>query len=306
MVDHKRLFEVKSATISNFNELWTANFKSNRSLIARYPGVTSLFEKFVDVPAVVVGAGPSLDKNIRWLAPAQDHALIIAVDTILGALEKTGVRPTIAVSLDPQPDIAMMFEGVASSGIPLVAPTIAHPSVLEAWKGELVFYNKFAPDIPRLVEIGQSNPDTGYLIPGGSVLSIGLDLAFRMGANPIAFIGQDLSYPKGSAYSKNTIYGDAGYEQLLKEKLGDMVTDTDIFGQETPTQKSLFVTKQWMEWAFTTWKRKNKADFYNCTEGGIVTKHCQITTFEEWVMKFCKEKKNFKWAIQKALKRKKR
>ncbi len=306
MVDQKRLFEVKSAAISNFNELWTANFKANKSLIARYPGVTSLFEKFTDIPAIVVGAGPSLDKNIRWLAPAQDHALIISVDTILGAMEKIGVRPTIAVSLDPQPDIAMMFEGVRSSGIPLVAPTIIHPSVLEAWKGELVFYNKFAPDIPRLVEIGKSNPETGYLIPGGSVLSIGLDLAFRMGANPIAFIGQDLSYPKGSAYSKNTIYGDAGYEELLKEKLGDMVTDTDIFGRETPTQKSLFVTKQWMEWAFTTWKRKNKADFYNCTEGGIVTRHCQITTFEEWVLKFCKDKKNFKWAIQKALKRKKR
>lgn len=306
MVDAKRLYEVKSTTISNFNELWTANYKANKSRIARYPGVLSLFEKFNNIPAVVVGAGPSLDKNIRWLLPAQDHALIICADTILGAIEQVGARPTIAVTLDPQAEIAMMFKGINSAAIPLVAPTIAHPSALDEWKGELVFYNKFAPDIPRLVEIGKSNPDTGYLIPGGSVLSIGLDLAFRMGANPIAFIGQDLSYPRGSAYSKNTVYGDAGYEQLLKERLGDMVTDIDIFGQETPTQKSLFITKQWMEWAFTTWKRKSKADFYNCTEGGIVTKHCQITTFEEWVLKFCKEKKNFKWAIEKALKRKKR
>ncbi len=306
MVDAKRLFEVKSTTVSNFGRLWTANYEANRSFISRYPGVVSLFERFNGVPAIVVGAGPSLDKNIRWLPPAQDRALIIGVDTILAGLENAGVKPTIAVTLDPQPDIARLFTGVNTTGRLLVAPTIAHPTTLEAWKGEIAFYNKYAPDIPQLTKIAQANPGAGYLIPGGSVLSIGLDLAFRMGANPIAFIGQDLSYPPGSAYSKNTVYGDADYKELLKEKLGDMVTDIDIFGRETPTQKSLFITKQWMEWAFTTWKRKGPADYYNCTEGGIVTKHCHIITLEEWVLRFCKEKKNFKWALEKAFKRKRR
>jgi len=306
MVDAKRLYEVKSATLANFARLWENNFEANRSLIGRSPAVTSLFGRFKDEPAIIVGAGPSLDKNIRWLEPARQGAIIICVDTILQALSHAGIAPTFVVSLDPQPDIRSLYEGVDTTTLTLVAPTIAHPAALAAWKGRIVFYNKYAPDIPQLTRIANAAPDTGYLIPGGTVLSVGLDLAFRAGANPIAFCGQDLSYPPGPAYSKNTVYGDAAYDTLFSSRLGDMVEDTDIFGRAVPTLKSLFVTKQWMEWAFTTWKRGHPADYYNCTEGGIVTNHCAIATLEEFVVRFCARKKNYAWRLEKALKRKKR
>jgi len=301
MVDSKRLFEVKSATIQNFDALWQRNFESNKNRILRTPGVTSLFGKFRKVPAIVVGAGPSLEKNRQWLQPAQDRAIIICADTILRSLDMQGVKPTITISLDPQEEIKFLFTGVDTTRMTLIAPTIINPEALEAWRGQVVFYNKYAPDIGSLTAIAQSNPGTGYLIPGGTVLSVALDLAFRMEADPIAFIGQDLSYPPGAAYSAGTVYGDSGYEELFERSMEDMVTDIDIFGRELPTKKSLFVTKQWMEWAFTTWKRATPASFYNCTEGGIVSRACKIATLEEWAVRFLKKKMNFNWALQKAL-----
>ncbi len=263
--------------------------------------MTSLFGRFKKVPAIVVGAGPSLEKNRKWLHPAQDRAVIICADTILRSLDRQGIKPTITISLDPQEEIKLLFAGVDTTRMTLVAPTIMNPKALKAWNGPVVFYNKFAPDIQSLTAIAQANPNTGYLTPGGTVLSVALDLAFRMEANPIAFIGQDLSYPPGAAYSSGTIYGDSAYEELFERSMGDMVTDIDIFGREIPTKKSLFVTKQWMEWAFTTWKRATPAVFYNCTEGGIVSRSCKIATLEEWVRRFLKKKMNFNWALQKAL-----
>ncbi len=307
MVDDQRLYEVKSATIQNFNALWLANYQANASAISRSYGVSSLFEKFDDIPGIAVGAGPSLDKNLQWLEAAQGKAIIICVDTILSAVTQAGITPNIVITLDPQQEIAPFFHDIDSSRRLLVAPTITHPNTLSAWKGEVVFYNKFAPDIPQLTKIAQLNAGLGYLTPGGTVLSVALDLLFRMGANPIGFMGQDLSYPSsGPAYSQGTLYGDGAFQELYSDQLDDMVKDTDIFGKEVFTKKSMFITKQWMEWAFTTWKRKHPAAYYNLTEGGIVTKECHIVTLAEWILRFCGKKKNLDWALKKALRRKKR
>lgn len=305
-MDHQRIFEVKSATKQNFGALWLSNFEANRNRIRNAQGVSALFEKMPGVPALVVGAGPSLDKNLQYLRAAAGKAVIICVDTILKGLVDEGVEPDFVMTLDPQPDIGNFFHGVDTLKKILVAPTIAHPRALEVWRGDVVFYNKYAPDIPQLVKIASEDPNLGYLIPGGSVLTVGLDLAFRMGTNPIGFAGQDLSYLPGAAYSSNTIYAGMEQDEFLREKGDVIVKDKDIFGREVLTQKSLFVTKQWMEWAFTNWKRKQPADFYNLTEGGIVSKSCKVMPLSEWMARFLKEEKNIGWNIKKALRKKRR
>jgi len=306
MVDAKTLYEVKARTQANFGALWLRNFAAIKGEVSRRPRISALFERFEGVPAILVGAGPSLDKNLRLLKLAEGRALIICVDTILSALQAARITPTVAVTLDPQPETALMFARADTKNLTLAAPTIISPAALAAWQGEVVFYHKYAPDIPPLVQVAREAPDVGYLIPGGSVLSVGLDLAFRMGCDPIAFAGQDLSYPPGAAYSSHTVYGDAAFGEMFREKLGDMVADTDIFGRLLPTQKSLFVTKQWMEWAFGALKRRTPASFYNCTEGGIVTQGCHLVTLQEWLARFARERRNIVWAMTKALSRGKR
>ena len=76
----QQIREVKSATLLRFNQLWQRNFQANLSAIQRNPGVIALKNKFRDLPCVVVGAGPSLDKNIRFLHRAQNKAIIICCD----------------------------------------------------------------------------------------------------------------------------------------------------------------------------------------------------------------------------------
>ena len=60
-----------------------------------------LYEEFRNIPAIICGPGPSLDKNIDVLRTLGDRALIIAGGTGINALNAGGVIPHICVSIDP-------------------------------------------------------------------------------------------------------------------------------------------------------------------------------------------------------------
>ena len=57
--------------------------------------------KFDGVPAVVVAAGPSLDRNLPALRALSDRPLIVATDTAWRPLATAGVDPHVVVALDP-------------------------------------------------------------------------------------------------------------------------------------------------------------------------------------------------------------
>jgi hypothetical protein len=296
--------EVKSATILRFNDLWKQNFHSNLGAIQRNPGVSSLKNKFRNLPGIVVGAGPSLDKNIQLLGQAKDKAVIIASDAALKPLMEHGIIPTFVACLDPQEDIAKFFKGVPTQAMTLIAPSIIHPKVLDLWEGGVVFFNKFAPDIPTLTEIQKRVPQIGHLTPGGTVLSIAYDLAFQMGTSPILFVGQDLSYPRKKTYSRIGENAEENLETTFQRQQENMVLETDIHGRTLPTLKAMSVSKQWFDWAFTTWKRESPVEIINCSEAGILRDHCGRMLLSEAIYKYCGKKVNVNWVLKKALNRK--
>jgi len=56
---------------------------------------------FEQMPILVVAAGPSLQKNIKWLQKNQDKFVIIALTSTLNTLEKQQIKPDIITHLDP-------------------------------------------------------------------------------------------------------------------------------------------------------------------------------------------------------------
>ncbi|MBI5637142.1 MAG: motility associated factor glycosyltransferase family protein [Nitrospinae bacterium] len=300
-MNEQRLYEVKQATIALLAERWEQNYLLNRGAIAALPGVAKLFGRFAGIPAVLAGAGPSLDRNVRLLAVARGKSVVIACDAALKPLAALGLVPDIVVNLDPQLYTSNFFEGVDTKNITLIAPTIVHPSLREMWKGPFFFYNKHAPDIPILAKISLNHPQVGALIPGGSVLSVAYDLAFKSGADPIAFIGQDLGYPGGNAYAAGTHFDSFEAESIFDQQGDVIVEERDLFGRALKTQKSMAVTKQWFGWAFATWQPERKRRIFNCSEAGILT-NCPLMTFGEFVSRFCRKGVNVAWGIKKAAK----
>ena len=302
----EQIREVKSATLLRFNQIWQRNFLKNQEVIQKNPGVIALKNRFRDIPCIVVGAGPSLDKNIRYLRKACERAVILCCDAALKPLLSHGIVPNFVLVLDPQEEIARFLSNVPQKGITLVVPTIVHPSILELWKEDILFFNKFAPDIPTLVEIQKMVPEIGILTPGGTVLSVTYDLAFQAGCNPILFAGQDLSYPKKNSHSHGTEAGGKGLKSTVEKEKDSIILEKDMNNKQLRTLKSMSVSKQWFSWAFTTWKRDNPVSVSNCSEAGILTDHCSLLTLNEGIYRFCKTKVNIPWMLKKALKRKSR
>ncbi len=304
MSGDRQIREVKSATLLRFNDLWKQNFLANEKVLRTNPGVSALKHKFKGMPAIVIGAGPSLDKNIHILRQAADKAVLLASDAALKPLLKHGVSPSLVVCLDPQDDITKFLTGVSHRGMTLIAPSIVHPRVLDLWEENVVFFNKFAPDIPLLTEIKNKMDHLGCLTPGGSVLSVAYDLAFQSGASPIIFIGQDLSYPRSKTHSRDSENAEEALEPTLEKQRENIVYETDMNGRSLPTLKSMSVSKHWFNWAFTTWKRDEPLEIINCSEAGILTDHCRLMPLGEAIYKYCHKKINVAWTLKKSLKRK--
>ena len=114
------------------------NTLANRSAIRASADVSALAGAFPGVPAVLLAAGPSLDRNLEALAGIRQRALVIAVDTALRPCLVAGLEPHLVVAVDPTEVNARHLVGLPP--LPrtrLVTEPSLPPEVLEAFTGRL-------------------------------------------------------------------------------------------------------------------------------------------------------------------------
>jgi hypothetical protein len=181
------------------------NTLGNLPLLARSPDPAALAGRFAGVPAVLVAAGPSLDRNILQIAAHHDRALLIATDTAWRPLVHAGVEPPIVVAVDPTE-----MNGRHLENVPFTKPTwllaegSVNPASLAASGAEVAFFRvgEHQP-WPWLAASGIRRP---HVRVWGSVLTAAFDLAIALGCDPIIFAGADLAYTGGRPYCRGTAF----------------------------------------------------------------------------------------------------
>ena len=104
---------------------------------------TKQFTEFIprDIPTFIVGAGPSLDKNIDELKRAKGKGFIIACDTAVRPLLAHGIVPDLYVLVDGlKPVHLIKAEGTET--IPLLTSVTATYGFLDQNKAIKIFYNE--------------------------------------------------------------------------------------------------------------------------------------------------------------------
>ena len=96
------------------------NTLANLPVLASEADAAALTDLFTGIPAIVVGAGPSLDENLPVLRHLQDRALLVAVDTAVRPLLAAGIHPHLVVSVDPGDANAQTLERPARRARSLV------------------------------------------------------------------------------------------------------------------------------------------------------------------------------------------
>jgi len=181
------------------------NTLRNAQAIVREGDAAALKDMFTGVPALVVGAGPSLDRNVADIARYQDRVVIIAADTSLRPLLAAGIEPDIVVATDPTETNARHLNDLPSCGrTHLVAEGSVDPESLPHFEGRTFFFR--IADHHPWPWLRQSGHDRGHLRAWGSVLTTAFDLALTMGCEPIVFAGADLAFTDGRPYARGTTY----------------------------------------------------------------------------------------------------
>jgi hypothetical protein len=267
--------------------LWATNGLKNLPHVANNPMIDDLGDAFRGVPIIIVGAGPSLSKNIDHLKAAQGKAIILCVNRALRSLQNAGVWPDFAINLEPQ-DVASQFVGIDLSRIPgLILSVTSHPALFELGAPQIL---SFSGNLEAEGWMFDATDEIREVNSGGSVSCSALSLCLRWGCDPIMLVGQDLSFPGGAYYHAGGVDGatTAVYDEgtktwelkglgvdlskLLKgrnQEAGLHFDGTEVpgyFGGTVPTSTDFAAFREWFE--HTALDHKEQVTLLNCTEGG--------------------------------------
>lgn len=225
----------------------------------------SLFRRFRNVPLVLVSAGPSLDINIQELRGTENRCFILSVDTALRPLLKAGITPHAVITADPSELNARHITGVMPESAYLIAEQAVQQVALESAKKRFLFSLGLFPD-SLFAKFGFGKT---RLEAWGSVATTALDLACRMGANPIVFAGQDFAYSWDRDYASHTLY----HGKTFVVTQAATIQRPDLWGNDVHTTENLVAYRDFF---VRRMKQSSRIRFINATEGGILREGTQV------------------------------
>ncbi len=269
-----------------------ANFVQNLAKARMAPGVSGFAGQFKGVPAVLVAAGPSLDKNIHELRSTADQLLVLSTDTALKPLLAAGIEPHFVLTGDPSHLNYLHLEGNRSREAYLVAEATTYPASLTEFEGRTIICTFENSALRAIAELLGSK---GTLRAWGSVATMALDFALLLGCNPILFIGQDLAHSDGRIYCSGLhfekewfkgVVDSEGWERRLREirKGSRTLILQDIFGRPVETTDKLV---SYWNWISKEISNHPEIRFINATEGGILKEQVEIMSLREALFRHC-------------------
>ncbi|MDD3149605.1 MAG: DUF115 domain-containing protein [Candidatus Gastranaerophilales bacterium] len=208
-------------TISKASYNWLIEGLLNIPTIIKSSNVHLLKGKFKSKPALIVSAGPSLDKNISTIIANRENVVLFCASNAYKTLAKHNIKPDFVAFIDVG-NFVSTYNGLDFSGTNLIAPTYVNNRVLGLNK-EQKFISYCNNDIISRWLSEVVGFSIGDYRNKGTVSYLALNSAYIMGCNPITLIGQDLAYVEGNCYSKESVYGKAIKcvfdEKLQKHKL---------------------------------------------------------------------------------------
>ncbi|WP_018702253.1 motility associated factor glycosyltransferase family protein [Anaeromusa acidaminophila] len=257
-----RFSRVNRATLNVFRNLWLLNTWHN----LQYGDAT--MEDFSDCfhgkPAIIVAAGPSLDKNIHLLEEASKKALIIAVGSAMSILEAKGIKPHFRMAVDPDFENEDLFNLIDKTEIPLLFSEHLYYKILPTYEAPKVQLNLSGNSVIvdylyKLAGVDKKNISSGF-----SVANVAAGLLAFWRCDPIVFVGQDLAYTEERLHAKGAWDSDVEEKYIHKHLLRK-----DIHGNDVYVSAPFEGMREIFE---ATIKGNPQLRFINATEGGVAIK----------------------------------
>lgn len=192
-----------------------------------YPNIAALAGTLKDVPAIVIGSGPSLVKSLPHLKLIQNDAILFACDSTLKVLINAGIKPHFTAALERVPWVADLFADIAPKDAPpLIAPSIVPPALFKNYPGQ-----KLA--ICRCIGFDAwLYPEESRYFLGSSVSHLCMAAATILGSRDIWLVGCDSAYAPGSNGDAAGIYTDGAtsrMDEIARDIVPSIISDKQIF-----------------------------------------------------------------------------
>ena len=275
--DERACFNTKNT----FSTVMVKNLLANARYLCKGYKTTQLVEVIpMDIPGIVVAAGPSLNKNIEELKKAKGKALIIAVDTAIKPLLKAGIVPDMFFIVDALKPLDLIKIEEAKD-IPLITTLNAASDLLDFHKGQKFFFNEGWEFADKIFE--KSEEPLGTVPSGGSVATNIFSLYYKIGLSTVILVGQDL------AYTNNKSHADGTFQEVMKEENTngfEMVEGN--YEEKVPTRPDFKLYLNWYNEVIEGFKaHRENFRVINATEGGAKIKGTEIMTLKEAIEQEC-------------------
>ena len=288
-------YMVNKNTIRYFSNRWLMQGLENLSSIAESPTLSSIVDRFIGTPLVVISPGPSLDKNVHLLKQLKGKALLMAPAQSALALSRAGVIPDIVVVADPA-DITYLVDGFPMDQVEALLVGVAcHPLFYKKYPTKIITFNVNAGIDNWISDIFK---DTAHIGAGGSVSTAIFGMGLNLKCDPIILVGQDLALTNGKQYASKSADGSLtikldddkkifsypivpiGYEKLMSDAGQNSVSHREqiellpgYYGGMVQTKRDYVMFHSEFENHAETENKKDKPiKLFNCTEGGAFIK----------------------------------
>ena len=233
-----------------------------------------------DIPAILVAAGPSLDKNVEDLKKARGKAFLMVVDTALNTVLEHEIIPDLTISIDSRKPLNL-FKNAEFKKIPIALSMNSNKEIVKKNHARHFYEVDEQSYLTRIIE--KLGKDTIQLPSGGSVANNALSLLYEMGFRTIILVGQDLAYPGGvepaeAAYGKGNDKIDTNKKKYIEVE--------DNFGNRVMTEANMNIYRKWIENYITAY---DELKVINATEGGAKIAGTEFISLSEAIGQYCKK-----------------
>lgn len=274
----------RSAALSALYSDVLYSHKIVENVLANYNRLSYCFDargSFKNVPAIICGAGPSLEKSFPALRQAGSKALIFAGGSAIPILSRNQIRPHFAIALDPNlEEYERLKQSTYFEGPFLFAPRV-HRDVFSTMNGPFGYLKTDTGGLfenwleeKMKMEGEPTGPDMGP--EAFSVTTLAVSYAFALGCNPIILAGVDLAYTSGKRYASGVEAekGPASDPRALEKP----VLRRDIYGNEVETLLKWVMESDCIS---NFAKSHPEIRFLNASEGGLGFEGIQNLTLNE-------------------------
>ncbi|KAI3350327.1 motility associated factor glycosyltransferase family protein [Clostridium botulinum] len=272
-----RFFETNVATEIVFGNKFMETYLKNIKHIFQSYIINDFKDKFKFYTAIIVSAGPSLEKNITELKKVKDNSIIICGNRTLKPLIENDIIPDFMCAVDCTDAIYDMSKEYLDKNIPLVFTETTNYKLVENQLGKKIFfkYGAVKTNIENIL-----NHKVDMLYSGGSVAHSCVDFAKYLGCNKIIFVGQDLAYTNNCHHAKIT---ESSIDENINYNL-DLIEVEDIYGGTVFTTRVLDNFKRTFE-EYISCNKNIK--FINSTEGGAKIEGTEIMDLRDSINEYC-------------------